>query len=694
MPIPSPADFRNKSKKHSEVREMMAQLAENSANRRGLTTVDAVDALIEDGLYTASTTNIAQAVGFPFGTAGQLLVSTTSNYVLQTYYLDTGEVFQRRKTVSGWSEFKGQLVRTLSGTDKLNDYTKPGIFQCVNNNAATEANNYPFTSRGILFVQTNGTTVTQHYLALTGFASRAYRLDQPEIGWESWRGVTFPAGITSLSSIAYKGENISRRIDSMSALNGHLDRAVTSGRWQTIVRSIATTENGFPITDTVGTLEVSSDGNLVVIQKWQTYKGTAYRYGSYNSQSVLTWQPWRGYINSENGLIDISNAVVVGKSPIKRISSLSEIGTHLDEVRTTGMWHTTLRSIATTENGFPITDVIGVIEVSASGTQAITQYWRSYKGLAVRWGSYNTQGVLTWQPWRGYLLSESGITQLGQSETTTTQTQLITFGSSTLEYLQDELQSLATLKNLRLRPNAKSGYTLGAAGLNQGTNKMSVQFASGVISTGINTVIIESSFNDDIRAAMTVELSNGVKGSLNYRDKTFTPSNLTTSLTVSNTEKYKVTVPLWNDINHVGGIFIFNIGKNSVSSSTDNSDYIVEKTVEMIESIPAGSKFIVGGHFSNWVGTTTETHHHVVHSVNQKLRLKYGLKYFDIAELFGLESTWTTLGLTKTADDIAAIAANRMPPSLSRDAAHMSAGMDLIVAQLIENKLIEFGYIQ
>ena len=113
----------------------------------------------------------------------------------------------------------------------------------------------------------------------------------------------------------------------------------------------------------------------------------------------------------------------------------------------------------------------------------------------------------------------------------------------------------------------------------------------------------------------------------------------------------------------------------------------------MIEAIPAGSKFIVGGHFSNWIGTTTETHHNVVHSVNAKLRLKYGLKYFDIAELFGLESTWTTLGLTKTADDIAAIAANRMPPSLSRDAAHMSAGMDLIVAQLIENKLIELGYI-
>lgn len=38
MPIPSPADFRNKTKKHFEVREMMAQLAENVESKDGSTT--------------------------------------------------------------------------------------------------------------------------------------------------------------------------------------------------------------------------------------------------------------------------------------------------------------------------------------------------------------------------------------------------------------------------------------------------------------------------------------------------------------------------------------------------------------------------------------------------------------------------------------------------------------------------------
>lgn len=38
MPIPSPADFRNKTKKHSEVREMMAQMAESAESKADATT--------------------------------------------------------------------------------------------------------------------------------------------------------------------------------------------------------------------------------------------------------------------------------------------------------------------------------------------------------------------------------------------------------------------------------------------------------------------------------------------------------------------------------------------------------------------------------------------------------------------------------------------------------------------------------
>ena len=38
MPIPSPADFRNRTKKHSEMREMLAQIAESAESKEGSTT--------------------------------------------------------------------------------------------------------------------------------------------------------------------------------------------------------------------------------------------------------------------------------------------------------------------------------------------------------------------------------------------------------------------------------------------------------------------------------------------------------------------------------------------------------------------------------------------------------------------------------------------------------------------------------
>ena len=73
--------------------------------------------------------------------------------------------------------------------------------------------------------------------------------------------------------------------------------------------------------------------------------------------------------------------------------------------------------------------------------------------------------------------------------------------------------------------------------------------------------------------------------------------------------------------------------------------------------------------------------------------MKFGLRYFDINELLFDDATWTELGLTKTAEDITAIEQRRLPPSLSRDTAHLSEGMDVILARSIENKLLALGYI-
>lgn len=67
MPIPSPADFRNKTKKHSEVREMLAQMAENVAEKGGLIALSNETGLTDSKLLFAV----------------QILVDTIANYLIE-----------------------------------------------------------------------------------------------------------------------------------------------------------------------------------------------------------------------------------------------------------------------------------------------------------------------------------------------------------------------------------------------------------------------------------------------------------------------------------------------------------------------------------------------------------------------------------------------------------------------------------
>lgn len=266
---------------------------------------------------------------------------------------------------------------------------------------------------------------------------------------------------------------------------------------------------------------------------------------------------------------------------------------------------------------------------------------------------------------------------------------LIIYGSSTMWHLSNEMEDLTVRKNIYLKNHSISGDNLGGSGQAQGSNIVTLRFPSGVVSaTSIITPTIASSFGSMARHNRVVELSNGLKGTL-YANGTFKASNLTTNLTVSKTKKFRVfEYPRYNLIK---GVYVFNIGKNDVSGTEDNSQWIFDNTVKMIEYIPKGSKFIVGGHFSNT--NSNAMHRQVVNSVNSKLRLKYGVKYFDISDLLYSDATWNELGLAKTADDLTAISNGWLPPSLSRDNAHLSAGMDIILARRIENKLTSLGYI-
>ncbi len=84
MPIPSPADFRNKTKKHSEVREMLAEMAGSVASKLvSLTASDSLDIRYEG--HFRVTGDIATALGAPENAAGVMIVVGKDGTLNRTY---------------------------------------------------------------------------------------------------------------------------------------------------------------------------------------------------------------------------------------------------------------------------------------------------------------------------------------------------------------------------------------------------------------------------------------------------------------------------------------------------------------------------------------------------------------------------------------------------------------------------------
>lgn len=142
MPIPSPTDFRNKTKKHSEVREMLAQMAGNvlstdlfNAHAMLKSKTLEVDALgtdlnniIEPGVWICNKSNLDSEVdkNFPiYGprTSGLLVVYVDSkpNFTLTRQIYITADNFYFRGTFSsGWTDWK-ELLTSATLNDQLSN---------------------------------------------------------------------------------------------------------------------------------------------------------------------------------------------------------------------------------------------------------------------------------------------------------------------------------------------------------------------------------------------------------------------------------------------------------------------------------------------------------------------------------------------------------------------------------------------
>ncbi|WP_180189999.1 M14 family zinc carboxypeptidase [Acinetobacter sp. YH01009] len=196
MPLPTPEEFRDRTKKHSQVRELLAQLSENvlgldaananpifKPNNYGLPEQD-LNNFTKAGItvFNNSVTNPDVSKNFPFygtGSAGTLFVmavkvgETSTNNIVRQVYITASDTYFRTTTSGVFGTWKKLInEQNLSSIidsnplykpnnyglpeQDLNDFTKAGI--TVFNNSLTNAEvskNFPkygTGSAGTLFV--------------------------------------------------------------------------------------------------------------------------------------------------------------------------------------------------------------------------------------------------------------------------------------------------------------------------------------------------------------------------------------------------------------------------------------------------------------------------------------------------------------------------------------------------------------
>lgn len=628
--------------------------------------------LVENGLlgatpYPTHANMLAEGAGLP--NDSYAVVANDSTIAKNGFYqkiagawvfLKWNPLAQSKDYTDSNALFKPQRLESTSTIDNIK---LAGIYH-VPTAAIATALNLPDASEGQLYV--SGNTKDDG----TGYVFQTYI---------NKNGNTYQRVNTGSSWTAWSGNYIG-----IASFNKNLNDYKEKGSYHVFTGGMATAANNYPFVGTGGILTVMIDEGIIR-QNYVSAKGTAQRFGI-TSNGVTTWQGWSGVEYDSTQIAKISAFLKEGSQPYKVVTSIAEITGNLNTLLIAGAYFINSGTVATTANGFPITGSGGFLDVKINASGAVHQLWTNINGYAYRWGAISG-GVATWQPWRGAKNDQNGIIDL--TAIATSNKKLVVYGSSTMWYLTDEFQELAARKNLDLLTYAISGDTIAGTGLGSGASKVEFTFPNGeIIKETYVPVIVTSSFGNYMRKLILLELSNGVKGTFNPLTSSFYATNIEGVMTIPIDEVYSVK-SYW--VSPDDGVYVIDTGKNDVSSSTDSSQFIIDKTIDIVNNLPKNSNFIVGGHHSNT--DSNDTHRNAVDSINAALKAKYGLKYFDINDILFSDATWTKLGLTKTAADITAINERRLPPSLSRDNAHLSPAMDIELALVVENKLTSLGYI-
>lgn len=605
-----------------------------------------------------------------------LYVKTAGTWVKSSY----DPVKQSKEYADANAMFKPQYLPT--STTNIDALVEPGMYMAHSDAAAVQFG-LPNGTAGVLWVTGSyyDEQVTHIYISKNGISVR----NKPKAtAWSKWESI------------------FSKKYFSASD-NANL--FYDSGAYASAFNGVPPVGANLPYPDDRFTLLVSRSSSSR--QTYFSKSGIAFR----TADSAGVWSAWVK--------TDPSTAAFNGMSRVdERLLVTDSLNDKLYPGNYTSSISVHSFDNAVTKSPFEDEAVFNV-RMDNTGSTA-RQYYTSGTGIASRNARVkkDVDGKLIvdtalgdWTPWTGIKYPTIGILDLGLLKNkvdaleagNNTPKVIYGWGSSTLELAASYFTAMAERHSHVYIGHGVSGETLAVSGMHQGSNVVTLKFSDATLTNGTNhAVTITQSFKPKKgRAYKAVELSNGVKGLLYFSENngalanTFKPTNLTEPLAVDTTYEYRAINP--DFINQGKGLYYFDIGKNNMGY-TDTAQDIVDAQQEMIDYIPEGSEYLVGGHFIN-TGLGGTDYGNKVAAVNQMLKLRYGLRFCDYYDFLHDDAVWTKYGITKTAEDIAAIAAGELPPSLgrdigtgTRDTAHLRDEMSAEIALQAEARFIELGY--
>ena len=260
-------------------------------------------------------------------------------------------------------------------------------------------------------------------------------------------------------------------------------------------------------------------------------------------------------------------------------------------------------------------------------------------------------------------------------------------GTSTIRRMQQELfsklQDVYPSITNAVYDETPRGTQIADLATRMGINNGSLNFTDNKIyaSQASPVTSVDLKYGIPFAGGAMVKLSNGIYGLL---DKgAFKAENLSSDLVLPS----GLEISFESEFMHYSnGVNILNVGKHNVVGSSASVSLIVNLTRDAVSFFDkeSGGHTLVIGHLTN--SDSIQTTIQNIKDINASLKALYLNRYFDLwGYIFG-EQVWMDTGLTKTSEDIAAISAETLPPSLTNDGIHLNS----IANSAVTTKIVQF----